>query len=36
MYMYIDMNAISYLDLNIFQQDEYFCPMEVENIQSPI
>ena len=24
--MYIDINAISlYLDLNIFQQDEYFC-----------
>ena len=36
--MYIDINAISlYLDLNIFQQNEYFCSklrMEVEYAKS--
>ena len=35
--MYIDINAILYLDLNIFQQDEYFCSrlgMEIEHAKS--
>ena len=37
--MYIDNNAISYLDLNLFQQDECFCSklrMEVKYAKSSL
>ena len=32
--MFIDINAILYLDLNIFQQDECFCSKLVEYAES--